>query len=280
MTFKNISQTRRLAILAASLVALSLAAPASATSSPVIPAPLIYSLTHVPSSAFAKVGVHSSSQVYAPVHAKNQPVLTASTTKGALPDVLYVGGEFCPYCAAERWPLVVALSRFGSFKGLSPMSSASTDVYPSTPTVSFYHSSYTSKYIVFSPVEIYANYLNKKKTAWANLETLTRRQARTLATYDSSKYFPGVSATSPPIPFVDLGNAYLIVGSSFTPQVLHGLTRSQIIASLAKPKTASAYAILATANYLTASICSLTHQLPATVCKSAPVKIAALVLKK
>ena len=43
------------------------------------------------------------------------PALTAD----GKPEVLYVGAEYCPFCAAERWPVVVALSRFGTWSGLS-----------------------------------------------------------------------------------------------------------------------------------------------------------------
>ena len=39
-------------------------------------------------------------------------------SSGGKPEVLYVGTEFCPYCAAESWSLIVALSRFGQFSGL------------------------------------------------------------------------------------------------------------------------------------------------------------------
>ena len=39
-------------------------------------------------------------------------------TKNGLPEVLYVGAEYCPFCAAERWALIVALSKFGSFSKL------------------------------------------------------------------------------------------------------------------------------------------------------------------
>ena len=46
-----------------------------------------------------------------------QPPLTARTGKKK-PELLYIGAEYCPYCAASRWPLIIALSRFGTFKGL------------------------------------------------------------------------------------------------------------------------------------------------------------------
>ena len=53
-------------------------------------------------------------------------------TSGGKPEVLYMGGEYCPYCATERWSLILALDRFGSFSGLEYMQSSSTDIYPNT----------------------------------------------------------------------------------------------------------------------------------------------------
>jgi hypothetical protein len=64
----------------------------------------------------------------------------APLTSGGKPEILYVGAEYCPYCATERWPLAVALSRFGTFSGLHGIHSSSTDVYPSQPTLTFYGS--------------------------------------------------------------------------------------------------------------------------------------------
>src|SRR5579859_1725803 len=67
------------------------------------------------------------------------------------PEMLYVGAEYCPYCAAERWAMIVALSRFGTFTGLRTVHSSSTDTDPNTPTFTFYKSSYTSQYLAFTP---------------------------------------------------------------------------------------------------------------------------------
>ena len=36
-----------------------------------------------------------------------------------------MGAEYCPYCAAQRWAMIVALSRFGTFSGLTTVHSAS-----------------------------------------------------------------------------------------------------------------------------------------------------------
>ena len=55
-------------------------------------------------------------------------------TSGGKPEVLYLGAMYCPFCAAQRWAMVNALSRFGTFSGLKTTHSSSTDSYPNTPT--------------------------------------------------------------------------------------------------------------------------------------------------
>ena len=53
-----------------------------------------------------------------------------------------------------RWPLAVALARFGTFKNLKiTVRRGDSEPYPSTNTLSFYDSSYTSPYISFLAIE-------------------------------------------------------------------------------------------------------------------------------
>src|SRR5579859_7641099 len=53
----------------------------------------------------------------------SNPALTAN----GKPEVLYVGAEYCPYCAAERWSMLVSLSRFGTFSGVTAIRSAAAN---------------------------------------------------------------------------------------------------------------------------------------------------------
>jgi len=55
-------------------------------------------------------------------------------TSSGKPEALYIGAEFCPYCALQQWRLGVALSRFGAFSKLRTVHSSSIDLYPNTPT--------------------------------------------------------------------------------------------------------------------------------------------------
>ena len=81
------------------------------------PAPAsVVNKTHLSSSAFAEAGstITSSGPYTASITAlENRP-----TDSHGKPLIAYMGSNFCPYCAATRWPLAVALTRFGSFKGL------------------------------------------------------------------------------------------------------------------------------------------------------------------
>ena len=49
--------------------------------------------------------------------------------------MLYIGAEFCPICATQRWPMTVALSHFGTFSNLQQTHSAVSD--GNIPTLSY-----------------------------------------------------------------------------------------------------------------------------------------------
>jgi hypothetical protein len=185
-------------------------------------------------------------------------------TSGGKPQVLYVGAEYCPYCATERWAMVVALSRFGTFSGLHGIHSSSTDTYPSTPTLTFYKSTYTSKYLSFTPVETQTE---KEGTA---LQKPTSAQNALFAKYDSPPYV--ASADTGAIPFIDLGGKYFIHGAQYNPQILAGQSWAQVAAALKDPSSAIAKGADGSANMMTAAICKATNNQPSSVCTSPAIK--------
>ena len=65
---------------------------------------------------------------------------------------------------------------------------------------------------------------------------------------------------------MDFGNKYLIAGVSYNPQVLAGLSWATIASDLNNPSSPVAKAIDGTANYITAAICQLTNNQPASAC--------------
>ena len=91
------------------------------------------------------------------------PVTGAPLAENGKPEVFYVGAEYCPYCAAQNWALIVALSRFGTFSGLTTIRSADYPPFPPLDTWTFYGSSYTSEYLAFVPVETFSNVLVNPK---------------------------------------------------------------------------------------------------------------------
>jgi Domain of unknown function (DUF929) len=174
-------------------------------------------------------------------------------------EVTYVGAEYCPYCAAERWALAVALSRYGTFSNLAGTHSASDDVYPNTQTLSFYGSTYSSSYVNFRSVEEATNQRNG--ATYGSLQSPTAAETAQMNRYDSQGS----------IPFIDIGNKYVVVGASFSPQVLQGLSKDQIAAQLSDPSSPVAQAIDGAANDITGAISSLGGPQPSGVANSAAV---------
>jgi hypothetical protein len=225
------------------------AAAASASGATALPPSVLAAVTSVSPSTLNAVG--SPSGVAAPTALGGSP----APLRGAdgKPEILYVGAEYCPYCAAERWAMAVALSRFGTFSHLGATHSSSQDVYPDTQTLSFYGSRYASPYVDFVPVEEATNQL--VGGSYATLQAPTAAESALLARYDAAGN----------IPFVDIGNKYVISGASYSPQVLQGLSLAQIAAQLNDPSSPVAQAIDGTANNITAAISAITGDQPTSV---------------
>ena len=178
-------------------------------------------------------------------------------TKNGLPEIIYVGAEYCPYCAAERWSTIITLNRFGSFKGLTLMKSTSTDVFPNTNTFSFRNATYTSKYITFSATETQDRNQNPLGTPPA--EALSA-----FSTYDTAPYTNQQGG----IPFVSYANQYVTTAGPYQPTMLQNLSWQQIAAQLNNPSSDATKAIVGTANVETAAICKITDNKPPVCAQS------------
>jgi hypothetical protein len=213
-------------------------------------ATVVDTITHLDLQQSASIG---SAGVADPFKATQgaQPLTGAS----GHPAVLYIGAEWCPYCAAERWSLVVALSRFGSFSGLQLSQSSSSDVYPNTPTLTFAKASYQSATLDFQGVET-------ADRNQAPLQQPTAAQQAVMKTYDSQGS----------IPFVDVANAYYQVGSGYLPDVLQGSSWTQIAQALQDPNSPIAKQVLGNANWITAAICKSTSDSAGPACGVAQIK--------
>jgi len=250
-----------LAIVVTFVVIKTAGSPAKATAARATqPAAVVKQITSVPDATLASVGTGSTYQ-NAVQTIKDNPALL---TQNGKPLITYVGAEYCPYCAAERWALTVALSKFGTFKNLGFIHSApAPEADPSTPTLTFYKSSYTSSYVEFEPTEA-------QTVSHATLEKPTKLQNQLMAKYDAPPYVPS-SSYDGSFPFVDFANKYVINGASYDPAVLKGLTWAQVAAALKDPGSPVAKGVDGAANLITAAICKATGGKPGSVCTSAAV---------
>ena len=96
------------------------------------PASLVSALENIPASQSAAAGTGGSQVTVKGVFTPTPK--QAPLTKDGKPLLVYIGAEYCPYCAASRWALVIALSRFGKFTGLQTIASTPYDVWANTRT--------------------------------------------------------------------------------------------------------------------------------------------------
>jgi len=238
-------------------------------------------LTTIPASVFDTVGVTSPvAPVTPPQSITGQPALTETVNGKTLPEVFFFGAEYCPFCAAQRWPTIIALSRFGTWSELGNMTSSSSDIDPSTPTFTFVKAKYSSPYIAFKSVEFETNVYDSATSSYTKLQTPTKSQLALFDKYDTSKYVTGLSSSDDgSIPFMSLGNKFLVSGASYTPATLAGLSRSAIAQGLDTTTSPITEAIITSANYLTAAFCSRTKNEPSSVCTSSAVVAAKKFMK-
>jgi hypothetical protein len=213
----------------------------------------------VSNSTLAAVGLPST----VAIPDKVTPSLSTVASNGI---VSYVGAEYCPYCAIQRWALLVALSKFGTFTHLdNEVFSSSNDVYPHLPSWSFVGATYSSKYFSFDPTEITSSM--RSPGGPGGYQRLERMSAAQRVAFD--KYNPQGT-----IPFVDIGNHYVTLGASSSPSVLEGLSLSEIGSDLNRPQSAVAQAIDGSANYLIAALCTLTQTAAPALCSTSVIHSA------
>jgi hypothetical protein len=210
-------------------------------------ASVIKAATNVAQSTLEKVG--AGNVLTMPSKVSGEPPLTAN----GKPELLYIGAEFCPYCAVERWALAESLSKFGTFNGVGEVSSGTDD--GDYASLDFYKTTYTSKYLTFSPVENQDRLRNQ-------LEPVTKAQ---------NALWSKLSGGKEGFPFIDFGNKYAITTAPLDPAVLGTMSQAQIASQLNDPSSKVEQTIGGGANDITAAICAMTNNQPAAVCSSSTV---------
>jgi hypothetical protein len=247
-------QRRRAKVILSSVVAIAVVAGAIAfiainhkgKSTPAIAAPasVVRSVTSVPASVSDGIGAGDAQATGVPASIQG-----TSLASGGKPTLLYIGAEFCPYCAAQRWAIVEALSRFGTVSGLQQITSSEDKI----STFTFTHLTYTSKYLNF----------DGKEEADQDSKPLQKLTSTESAQW--TKYL-GPGQSSPGYPFMDLNGQYVFTSPLIDPTVMIGKTSTQIATSLKDPTSPIAKAVDGAANYITSTICRTTNNKPASVC--------------
>jgi len=166
------------------------------------------------------------------------------------PVVVYVGAEFCPYCAVERWALIMALERFGNFTNLHYTTSANDE--GDYATFTFVGSSYASNYIAFRGYEEEDRSQNPLQTVPGNYSAVW-------------------STSGNGFPFLDFGNTYLIKASVLPfPDIIGGKNWTAILNDISTSDSVGLQ-IREGANLITGVICKITQGAPAAVCSASPI---------
>jgi len=234
---------------------------------PVTAAPTgdVRAVTSIPLAVFDAVGAPAPAGP-GPAVLGSQPPLTIGGRTG----VVFVGAEFCPYCAAARWALVAALGRFGTFSHLGATTSSADEAFASTPTFSFDGATFHSRYVSLAAVELYGATPSATAPAgYAQLHGPSPLEQALLRRYDTAPFVAGTGT----LPFIDVGNRVVLSGDGvgFSPGILDGASIGQIASELSDPSNPVTQAVLGMANELTAAICASTGERPTALCSSSGV---------
>jgi thiol-disulfide isomerase/thioredoxin len=185
------------------------------------------------------------------MHITNEPM--KRTSGKSL--VFFMGAGFCPFCAAERWTIVNALSNFGKWEGLIETTSADHDEkYLNIPTISFADAKFESDYIEFVG----------RETADRNFEPLQElgeKDFEILDTFNPDQI----------IPFLLIDGQFMQVGSGYSPKFLEGMDHAKVKVELANAVSPVGKAIKTEIDIITALVCkSISGN--ANVCNSDNIK--------
>jgi hypothetical protein len=174
---------------------------------------------------------------------------------GGKPEVLFIGAEFCPICAAERWPMTMALLKFGTFDNLQQTRSAVAD--GNAGTWSYYGSTYTSQYLTFEPNELYTN--QRSGNYYKPLQKLSNPdQAVWTANEGSSLSFP----------FIDFGGKEVLETAQYNPSTIYYKSFSSVLAAVGTNDNTIGASVDSAAAVFTKYLCGLTNNQPGSVCSA------------
>ena len=207
---------------------------------------VVRQVTTVPADVLTRVSPGQAATPLQIVKAAGPPL-----TIGGKPAIVFVSEESCPFCAAERWPLAVALAHFGTWSHLGSTRSSATDIYPSTATLSFRTARYSSAELTLRTTEL-------ADSAGRPLQAQTPLDTKLIDSYDVPPYVNSVDQSGA-VPFLDIANHYILAGAQYDPQVLAGLSAAQIASRLSNPSSPVAQAVDGSAKVIITAIDQVLH---------------------
>jgi thiol-disulfide isomerase/thioredoxin len=172
---------------------------------------------------------------------------------GGKPLIFFMGAEWCPFCASERWALVEATSRFGKWSGLRELNSRmGQDYFPALATYDLSHATYASDYLNVRHKEV-------ATVEGDPLQKLGSFEEGLVNGYDKLGSVPFLFASGSPGRYtVELG---------FSPGLLDGQGFDSLRKEVAaEAPTPAVEAIDGQTEAITALICKLDGRQPASVC--------------
>jgi len=186
----------------------------------------------------------------------NYQHVSAPLLQGRKPVLLFIGAQYCPFCAAERWSIVKALALFGTWPTLAVgHSTAGQSGFGDVPTFDLLHATYRSPHAVFEGKDV-------ADGSGAALQSLTPDEQSLLNRYDPTGSIPMI--------YVD---GYVLLGSDYSPAELQGRTFAEVQGQLQQNSGATYVRdINAEANLLTAFLCKADGNEPHAACGSSVIQ--------
>jgi hypothetical protein len=178
---------------------------------------------------------------------------------------MFVCAEYWYKCAAERWALVMALSKFGTFTTLKGTTSSATGTSPKTPTFSFYGATYSSKYLTLVTDELETN-TNVGEGEYPLLQPPTTQEMTMMNAWDRAPY----TTITLSLPFAYIGGKFLLTTAQYDASAISQKSFQAAASIMSTATSAVSRHAEAAAGYLVADFCALTHDQPTRVCSQVP----------
>lgn len=235
-----------------------------------LPAAAVSAVVDVPASALiasarAQLG---RGQVSPP---EKLPSNASQLSSGGRPEIMFICAEYWPGCAAERWALVMALSKFGTFTTLAGTTTAAAQASKRMPAFSFYGATYSSRYLTLASDELESN-IDEGGGTYPLLQPPTSQEMNMISTWDRAPY----TTTNASLPFAYMGGKFLLTTAQYDASATSGMSFQAAANVLTSGTSTVSRRAEAAAGYLVADICTLTHHQPAQICSQVPSGLTAV----